>query len=82
VYLEQDWGAERFSRGGPTFLMPPGLWTAAGPDLREPHGPIHWAGSETADRWAGFMDGAVRSGERSAAEAGAALGREAATAGS
>ena len=67
-YVEQDWGAEEWSGGGPTFILPPGAWAAAGPGLREPVGPIHWAGSETATRWAGFMDGAVRSGERAAAE--------------
>ena len=53
--------------------MPPGAWTGAGSGLREPVGPVHWAGSETATRWAGFMDGAVRSGERAAAEVDAAL---------
>lgn len=72
-YIEQDWGAERWSGGGPTFLMPPGAWTQAGSALRDPVGPVHWAGSETATRWAGFMDGAVRSGERAADEVEAAL---------
>lgn len=72
-YLEQDWGAEPWSGGGPTFLMPPRAWSEAGGALREPVGPVHWAGSETATRWAGFMDGAVRSGERAAAEVLAAL---------
>jgi monoamine oxidase len=67
-YVEQDWGAEEWSGGGPTFILPPGAWASAGPGLREPVGPIHWAGSETATQWAGFMDGAVRSGERAAAE--------------
>ena len=51
-----------------------GGWSAAGAGLREPLGPLHWAGSETATRWAGFMDGAVSSGERAAAEILAALG--------
>ena len=74
LYLEQDWAAERWSGGGPTFLMPPGAWTDAGTALREPHGIVHWAGSETASRWAGFMDGAVRSGERAAAAADSQLG--------
>jgi monoamine oxidase len=74
LYLEQDWAAEPWSGGGPTFLMPPGAWTEAGAALREPHGAVHWAGSETASRWAGFMDGAVRSGERAAAEADSLLG--------
>jgi monoamine oxidase len=67
AYLEQDWGAERWSAGGPTFVMPPGAWRAVGSALATPAGPIHFAGTETATRWAGFIDGAVRSGERAAA---------------
>ena len=35
--------------------------------LREPVGPIHWAGTETATIWNGYMDGAIRSGEDAAA---------------
>ena len=38
-----------------------------------PVGPLHWAGTETADEWTGFLDGAVRSGQRAAAEVAAAL---------
>jgi monoamine oxidase len=72
-YLELDWGAERWSGGGPTFVMPPGAWNRVGPALRGTVGRIHWAGTETATRWAGFMDGAVTSGERAAAEAAAEL---------
>ena len=34
---------------------------------------IHWAGTETSSYWAGYMDGAVRSGKRAAAEVLAAL---------
>ncbi len=73
AYLERDWGREAWSGGGPTFAVPPGGWTAAGEALRRPLGPIHWAGTETATRWAGFMDGAVSSGERAAGEVLAAL---------
>ena len=36
--------------------------------LAKPVGRIHWAGTETSNYWAGYMDGAVRSGERAAAE--------------
>ena len=46
--------------------MPPGTWTSYGPALREPVGPLHWAGTETATVWSGYMDGAVRSGEAAA----------------
>ena len=42
--------------------------------LREPVGRIHWAGAETSDVWNGYLDGAVRSGERAAQEVAAALG--------
>ncbi len=73
LYVEQDWRAERWSGGGPTFVVPPGGWRVAGPGLRAPAGPIHWAGTETAGRWAGFMDGAVSSGERAANEVSVAL---------
>ena len=72
-YLDQRWGAETFAPGGPTAAVPPGSWTQFGPLLRRPVGPLHWAGTETADEWTGFMDGAVRSGQRAAAEVVAAL---------
>ncbi len=36
------------------------------PAPEAPVGPIHWAGTETSDYWNGYMDGAVRSGERAA----------------
>jgi monoamine oxidase len=46
----------------------PGALVAYGARLREPVGRIHWAGTETSGYWNGYMDGAVRSGERAAAE--------------
>jgi monoamine oxidase len=67
-YVDHRWGAEEFAPGGPTAAVPPGAWTRYGQWLREPIGPIHWAGTETADAWTGFLDGAVRSGQRAAAE--------------
>ena len=72
-YLEQDWAADEWSRGGPVCNFATGGWTASGPALRAPIGALHWAGTETATRWAGYMDGAVSSGERAAAEALAAM---------
>ena len=72
-YADQRWGAETFAPGGPTAAVPPGSWTEFGPLLREPVGALHWAGTETADEWTGFMDGAVRSGQRAAAEVARAL---------
>ena len=36
--------------------------------MKRPEGRIHWAGTETAGYWHGYMDGAIRSGERVAKE--------------
>ena len=72
-YVEKDWGAERWSRGCYVGYMPPGVLLDYGRALRAPVGRIHWAGTETATRWAGYMDGAVQSGERAAAEVRARL---------
>ena len=72
-YIERDWAAEPWSGGGPVANFATGGWTASGPVLREPVGAIHWAGTETATRWCGYIDGAVGSGERAAAEVLAAL---------
>lgn len=68
TYLEQDWSAEPFTRGAYAALFPPGAWTQYGPALRTPVGRIHWAGTETATRWYGYIDGAVRSGQAAADE--------------
>ncbi len=72
-YVDHRWAAEKFAPGGPTAAVPVGSWTRYGPWLRRPVGPIHWAGTETADEWTGFLDGAVRSGQRAAGEVAARL---------
>jgi monoamine oxidase len=67
-YLERDWQQEKWTGGCYGTLFGPNVWTRYGHALREPVGPIHWAGTETASVWSGYMDGAVRSGERAAAD--------------
>jgi monoamine oxidase len=67
-YVEQNWAVERYSGGGMIAHTPPGVLTEFGPALREPCGRIHWAGTETSATMYGFIDGAVRSGERAASE--------------
>ncbi|MGD9618422.1 MAG: flavin monoamine oxidase family protein [Mycolicibacterium sp.] len=67
-YLDHCWGTEEFAPGGPTAAVPPGSWTRYGRWLRSPVDAIFWAGTETADVWTGFLDGAVRSGVRAAGE--------------
>jgi monoamine oxidase len=67
-YIEQNWTTERYSGGGMLSHAPPGVLTEFGPALRQPCGRIHWAGTESSAVMCGWVDGAVRSGERSAAE--------------
>jgi len=72
-YTEDYAADEVWIRGCPTAVMVPGALYDYGPALRRPHGRVHWAGSETSTYWVGYMDGAVRSGERAAAEIHARL---------
>ena len=74
-YVEKDWTDDRWTKGCPTAHTPPGVLRRYGPALRRATGRVHWAGSETSTFWQGYMDGAVRSGERAAAEALRALQR-------
>ena len=72
-YAELDWQQEQWSGGCYGTLFGPNVWTRYGHAPREPVGPIYWAGTETATTWSGYMDGAVQSGERAAAEVLASL---------
>ena len=67
-YFETDWTREEWSRGCPVGIYGPGVLLAYGDQIRKPVGRIHWAGTETSTYWNGYMDGAVRSGIRAAAE--------------
>lgn len=72
-YIESDWPDARWSRGAPVGIYGPGELTGVGPAIRTPVRRIHWAGTETSTYWNGYMDGAVRSGERVAEEVAARL---------
>ena len=72
-YFEKNWAKETWSRGCPVAHLPVGLLSRYGPWLRRPVGRVHFAGSETSDYWIGYMDGAVRAGQRAASEVIAAL---------
>lgn len=74
-FIERDWMAEEFSRGCYGAHFTPGAWTSYGHALREPVGPIHWAGAECSPVWNGYMEGAVRSGETTALAVARRLGR-------
>jgi monoamine oxidase len=66
--VETSWWTEEWSRGCSMAHFTPGTLTRYGRLLREPFGRVHWAGTETATISHGAIDGAVRSGERAAAE--------------
>jgi len=67
-YIEQNWASEEWTRGCYAGYFPPGVWLDYGEALRAPIGRLHWAGTETAEVWTGYFDGAIRSGERAATE--------------
>ncbi|MEH1100143.1 flavin monoamine oxidase family protein [Micromonospora sp. CPCC 205561] len=67
-FVEYDWSADEWTRGCFCGAPTPGSWCGYGPELRRPVGRVHWAGTETATRWAGYLEGAIEAGERTAAE--------------
>ncbi len=67
-FIETAWWTEEWTRGCSMAHFPPGILTQYGPLLRQPFERVHWAGTETATTSYGAIDGAVRSGERAAAE--------------
>jgi monoamine oxidase len=67
-YFDTSWSGEQWTRGCPVGIPSMGTLLAYGPWIREPVGRIHWAGTETSAYWNGYMDGAVRSGERATLE--------------
>ncbi len=51
---------------GPAGVLPPGVLTTSGPALRRAHGRVHWAGTEVALYWGGYLEGAADAGLRAA----------------
>ena len=68
AYVDKSWTEEPWTRGCYGGFTPPGVLLDYGEQIRRPAGRIHWAGTETATIWNGYMDGALRSGERAAKE--------------
>ena len=68
-YVEQDWNQESdYVRGGAVSIPEIGSFVRTFEDLRFPVKRVHFAGTELATEWAGYMDGAIQSGERAADE--------------
>jgi len=72
-YVDEVWAASEWHRGGYMSAPGPGVLTGFGAALREPVGRIHWSGTETAEANPGYIDGAIWSGEHSAAVVGGLL---------
>jgi monoamine oxidase len=68
VYHEIEWATEPWSGGGIFAHFPTGVLTQFGSLLRQPVGPIHWAGAETSFSFHGSINAAIESGERTAKE--------------
>jgi monoamine oxidase len=66
AYHEEDWGLDPWSGGCPTSSPSPGTLAAYGHLLRAPMGAVHWAGTEVATEWTGYMEGAVQAGRAAA----------------
>jgi monoamine oxidase len=58
-----DWLADEFSRGT-WAIHRPGWYTNYHAEMQRPEGAVLLAGSDFANGWAGFMDGAIESGLR------------------
>lgn len=67
-FIDKSWTEEEFSRGCYAGTMTPGTWTTFGHAIRTPIGRLHWAGTETATFWNGYVEGAIQAGERAAGE--------------
>jgi len=65
-YLEKDWVDEPWTRGSPVGIPAPGALSRSGAALRAPVGAVHFAGTEAAEHWTGYLDGAARAGEAAA----------------
>ena len=68
AYVETPWWHEEWTRGCSFAHLRPGILTRHGRLSREPMGRVHFAGTETSVVSHGAVDGAIRSGERVAAE--------------
>jgi monoamine oxidase len=68
-YIEKIWPHDPWAFGGYAASPTPGIWAEHGArGWRTASGRLHWAGTETAEKWNGYIDGAISSGHRAAGE--------------
>jgi monoamine oxidase len=68
-----DWLADEYARGT-WAIHPPRWYTRHHAEMRRPEGRVILAGSDLANGWAGFIDGAIESGLEAGARAVSRLG--------
>jgi monoamine oxidase len=73
AYVDHNWAAEQWSEGCYMAVLQPGQIQAFGEAMSQPVGRLHFAGTETARGWMGYIDGALESGKRAAQEVQDAL---------
>ncbi|KAK3595095.1 hypothetical protein CHS0354_002348 [Potamilus streckersoni] len=67
-YREKNWNEEPYTEGGPVCCVGPGAMRNFNSGLRNQFDRIHFAGTESAMVWCGYMSGAVQAGKRAAVE--------------
>lgn len=65
-YMDRVWADEQWSGGASSPFLIPGALTTIGADIREPTGPLYWAGTHMAVQYRGYMEGALVAGEAAA----------------
>jgi monoamine oxidase len=68
MYVDQDWPAQPWIRGGAAGIFPPGVLTEYRYLFDKPIGRLHFASTETGTEWWGNIESALQSGERAAHE--------------
>lgn len=68
-----NWANDPYARGG-WSLRRPGQLSGVFPQVQRPQGRIAFAGSDLANGWSGYIDGAIESGATAAAYAASVVG--------
>jgi monoamine oxidase len=68
IYIEKNWCHEKFSGGCYAGIYPPGVLTSVREYMRSSFGHVHFASTENATEYEGYIEGAIRSGEKAADE--------------
>ena len=74
AWREKVWTDDPWALGGYSAVPAPGTSDAHSTSAWKPWQGIHWAGTEVAEEWSGYFEGAIRSGEAAARQVIASIG--------